>query len=122
MSRIRGKHTGPELALRSALWREGLRYRVHVSLPGKPDLAFPSARVAVFIDGCFWHGCPEHSTRPKANAGFWREKIGGNIARDTRVNEALKSLGWRVLRFWEHDLSRNVQRPVTVIQRAVTRR
>ena len=105
MSRIRGKNTKPELALRSALWHLGYRYRLHpADLEGKPDIAFPSKRVAVFVDGCFFHGCPEHATTPKTNTRFWRTKIDRNRARDQTVNRVLHDAGWTVLRFWEHEV------------------
>ena len=67
------------------------------------DIAFPGLRIAIFIDGCFWHGCPEHATWPKQNAEFWRQKIEANCARDTDTNERLRNIGWTVLRFWEHE-------------------
>lgn len=79
-------------------WRRGSR------LPGRPDFVFARARVAVFVDGCFWHGCPRHATWPKTNAAFWREKILTNRRRDRAVNRLLKKSGWRVLRIWQHAL------------------
>ena len=72
----------------------------------RPDFVFPQRRTAIFVDGCFWHGCPQHATWPKGNAAFWRKKIAGNIARDRRVTRTLRRAGWRVLRIWEHDLHR----------------
>ena len=75
----------------------------------RPDFVFPRLRVAVFVDGCFWHGCPKHATQPKTNAAFWRDKIAANRARDRRVNHVLRALGWRVLRIWEHDLKRRAE-------------
>ncbi len=86
-------------------WRRGSK------LIGKPDFVFPLLKLVVFVDGCFWHGCPRHATRPKTNAAFWRKKIAANQARDRLVNRTLRSLGWRVLRVWEHELvRRNEQR------------
>ena len=86
-------------------WRRGSK------LTGKPDFVFPKLKLAVFVDGCFWHGCPLHATQPKINAAFWRKKIAANQARDRLVNRTLRSLGWRVLRVWEHELvRRNEQR------------
>ncbi len=85
---------------RIAGWRRGSK------LPGKPDFVFPKLRVAVFVDGCFWHGCPKHATQPKTNAKFWREKIARNKQRDRRVNYALRKRGWKVMRIWEHELSK----------------
>ena len=72
----------------------------------RPDFVFPKQRVAVFVDGCFWHGCPKHATQPKNNRAFWRKKLAGNKARDARVNRALRRAGWRVVRIWEHQLSK----------------
>jgi DNA mismatch endonuclease (patch repair protein) len=122
MSRIRGKDTRPEKELRSALWRAGLRYRKHAKLPGRPDLVFASARVAVFVDGCFWHRCPLHSTKPKANADFWQRKLRGNVDRDRRVDATLADLGWTVLRLWEHEVDENLTRAAYRVQRAVGKR
>lgn len=107
MSANRGKNTKPELLLRKALWRKGFRYRIKNRLPGKPDIVFPLEHVAVFVDGCFWHGCPEHFQQPETNAKFWHEKIRKNQARDKKVNVALESEGWKVLRFWEHEVKAN---------------
>jgi DNA mismatch endonuclease (patch repair protein) len=92
--------------LRAALRALGMRYRVDVVLPGtrrRPDVAFIRAKVAVFVDGCFWHGCPQHGTWPKANATWWREKIEANRLRDRNTDLTLRREGWTVLRFWEHE-------------------
>jgi DNA mismatch endonuclease (patch repair protein) len=92
------------LALRRELHRRGLRYRVNLgNLPGRPDIALTRAKVAVFVDGCFWHGCPEHAVAPKANADWWRSKLGANVARDRRNDVALRESGWLVVRAWEHE-------------------
>ena len=103
----RGRDTGPELAVRRELHAMGLRYRVDHPLPfdrrRRADIAFTRAKVAVFIDGCFWHGCPEHGTTPKMNSAFWAEKIARNRARDEDTTERLEAMGWTVLRFWEHE-------------------
>lgn len=107
MSRIRGKDTQPELALRKVLHKLGLRYRLHGALPGKPDLVFPRYRTVVFVHGCFWHrhaGCNIAST-PKSNTSFWLEKFEKNIARDARVAAQLEKEGWRVLVVWECELA-----------------
>ena len=104
MSRIRGKDTVPEMTLRRALWARGLRYRLHYRITGRPDIVFPRQKTAIFIDGCFWHGCPAHRTHPKNNADFWRTKIENNIARDADVTKILEAEGWTVLRFWEHQI------------------
>lgn len=106
MSKVRQKGTDAEIALRHELYRRGLRYRVNLEVLKKPrrvaDIVFPGLRIAVFIDGCFWHGCPVHATWPKRNAEFWRYKIEANRLRDADTNERLRGIGWRVLRFWEH--------------------
>ena len=116
MASVRSKNTKPELRLRKALWAAGLRYRLshRFRLPGRPDLAFPGKKLAVFVDGCFWHGCPLHATFPKANKLFWDKKLRENRERDVRVDDQLDSMGWRVIRVWEHevkeDLSGTVER------------
>jgi len=109
MSQIKGKDTKPELALRKALWSLGYRYRVKNRLPGKPDLFFPSLKTVIFVDGCFWHKCPEHFVPPKTRAQFWLDKIDGNVARDKRNNESLRSEGWQVIRIWEHDVKESLE-------------
>jgi DNA mismatch endonuclease (patch repair protein) len=100
------RDTPCEVAVRRELHRRGLRYRVDRPIPGvtkaRPDITFPAQRVAVFIDGCFWHLCPEHGTVPTANEWWWREKLEGNVARDQRHNTALGAAGWTVVRIWEH--------------------
>lgn len=96
-----------EVAVRSRLHRLGLRFRVDYrpveTSRARADIVFVRARIAVFIDGCFWHGCPIHATQPRANADWWRTKLEGNIARDTRTNVLLAGSGWKVLRYWEHE-------------------
>ncbi|MGY1637896.1 very short patch repair endonuclease [Geodermatophilus sp. SYSU D00742] len=112
MSRLRRRDNGPEMAVRRLLYGRGLRYRVCFRVPGQRrrtiDIAFLGARLAVYIDGCFWHGCPEHNHMPKANAEWWAAKIAMNKARDAAVNAQLESLGWTVLRFWEHEAPEHV--------------
>ncbi|MGZ5050471.1 MAG: very short patch repair endonuclease [Methylobacter sp.] len=115
MSKIKGKNTGPEMRLRRALWAIGMRYRLNSSLPGRPDLVFQGKKLAVFVDGCFWHGCPEHAVFPKSNIEFWETKIKGNIARDEKINNVLEALGWQVFRIWEHEIKDNVQSVVDKI-------
>ncbi len=107
MSRQASRDTTPELALRSVLHRLGLRYRVGLrpvsSLRGTADIVFTAARVAVYVDGCFWHMCPAHSTMPTNNAVWWKAKLEGNRARDRRTDEVLRARGWQVVRVWEHE-------------------
>jgi DNA mismatch endonuclease (patch repair protein) len=109
MAKVRQKGTGPEIALRRELYRRGLRYRIDFTVIKKPrrvaDIAFPGLRIAIFVDGCFWHGCTAHATWPKQNAEFWLQKIEANRRRDADTNERLHSIGWTVLRFWEHELA-----------------
>nr|VFK20717.1 MAG: T/G mismatch-specific endonuclease [Candidatus Kentron sp. LPFa] len=109
MSRVRGCNTKPkpEILLRKALWARGARYRLHVKLPGKPDLVFSGKRVAVFVDGCFWHGCSIHGGIPATNREFWEKKLGDNVARDRRTDAKLAEMGWRVLRVWAHEIKQN---------------
>jgi DNA mismatch endonuclease (patch repair protein) len=101
------RDTAPELALRAALFRMGLRYRIDrrpiPSLRRKADLVFTRLKIAVFVDGCFWHGCPQHATWPKANAAFWRQKILGNRKRDRDTDRRLARAGWLCVRVWEHE-------------------
>lgn len=108
MSRIRGKNTKPEIALRKALWARGMRYRLRSRLLGRPDIVFPGQHIAIFVDGCFWHGCPEHGVRPKSNSEFWKNKLATNAERDRQVNVRLVEHGWAVLRFWEHEILNDV--------------
>lgn len=107
MSRQASRDTAPELAVRRLLHAAGLRYRVNWPVPTMRrrtiDIAFTRVRVAVLIDGCFWHGCPVHATRPKANAEWWREKLARNVARDLETTARLTDEGWTVLRFWTHE-------------------
>jgi len=107
MQANRRRDTQPELALRSELFRLGLRYRVDArpirTVRCTADLVFPRARVAVFVDGCFWHRCPRHGEQPVANADYWSEKIGSNVERDRMVDATLGAAGWTVVRVWEHE-------------------
>ena len=119
MSRIRGRNTGPELRLRKALWSHGLRYRVKNRLPGKPDFVFPGIKLAVFVDGCFWHGCPEHYQIPDDNKNFWQNKIKRNIQRDRQVEIQLKNEGWKIIRIWEHDIRKSLDKCVKSLKRIV---
>lgn len=105
MSQISGKNTNPEVRLRKLLSSKGIKgYRIHSKLEGKPDMVFTKQKIAVFIDGCFWHRCPKCYVEPKTNKKFWSNKIEGNVKRDKRINNNLKKEGWYVIRFWEHDI------------------
>lgn len=107
MSRQRRRDTAPELAIRRLLHARGLRFRVDLPLPGllrgRADLTFPTRRLVVFVDGCFWHGCPEHGTQPRANGAWWAAKLQRNADRDRAIDEQLAALGWTVIRIWEHE-------------------
>jgi DNA mismatch endonuclease (patch repair protein) len=107
MSRQRSRDTGPERALRSLLHQRGLRFRLHQRpVPGvrrQADIVFRRARVAVFVDGCFWHSCPDHATSPRANGAWWRDKLAANVTRDRDTDERLREAGWVVVRVWEHE-------------------
>ncbi|MGY0502635.1 very short patch repair endonuclease [Nocardia sp. FBN12] len=107
MSKQRRVNTNPELALRRELHRAGLRYFVdRPPIKGqrrRADVVFPRLRIAVYVDGCFWHRCPDHATDPKNNAQWWAEKLAANVARDRATDAALTAAGWQVVRVWEHE-------------------
>lgn len=115
MQANRSRDTAPELAVRRLLHAQGLRYRVDVrpvpEIRRRADIVFPRKKIAIFIDGCFWHGCPDHGRPTFAqNVHYWPDKIAGNQARDQETSQLLTAAGWRVLRFWEH------QNPVDVAE------
>lgn len=116
MSRIRSTDTKPELALRKRLFAKGMRFRTRLKLAGKPDIAFTRARLAVFIDGCFWHGCPLHGTSPKSNSDYWNAKLQRNRERDREIDAALTADGWEVIRYWEHEIKEDIERVADEIQ------
>ncbi|MFC6506989.1 very short patch repair endonuclease [Promicromonospora citrea] len=127
MSVARRKDTKPELDLRRLLHARGLRYRVTYPVPGRPrrtmDVAFTRAKVAIFLDGCFWHGCPEHATQPRANADWWRQKLRDNVERDADTTRVLTDQGWTVLRFWEHEEPASIADAIeAVLRESVTPR
>ncbi|MGY3016177.1 DNA mismatch endonuclease (patch repair protein) [Pseudomonas sp. TE6283] len=116
MAKIRSRDTTPEIRLRKALWRNGLRYRVHLRVEGtRPDIVFTSCKLAVFVDGCFWHGCPQHYAMPRSKRAFWSEKLATNTNRDRSQTLHLMSTGWRVMRFWEHEIEAEPDRVATEI-------
>ncbi|MFC0533077.1 very short patch repair endonuclease [Phytohabitans kaempferiae] len=122
----KARDTGPERRLRSMLHRAGLRYRVNTRpLPGvrrTADVVFPARRVAVFVDGCYWHGCVDHYRPARINDAFWREKIAENRARDRETNQLLADAGWTVVRIWEHeDLEKATHRVVCAVRDATAR-
>ena len=107
MQSNRSRDTGPEMELRRLLHALGLRYRVSArplpDLRRTADIVFRPAKVAVFVDGCFWHRCPEHGSEPRANSDYWTPKLDRNVERDEETNSALKAAGWKVIRIWEHE-------------------
>ena len=107
MSKAKRRDTAPEMLLRRELHRRGRRFRVVMKVPGNNrrtiDIAFPRQKLAVFVDGCFWHGCPQHGTRPSSNAEWWSTKISANVARDRDTDRLLAERGWTVIRVWEHE-------------------
>lgn len=122
MSRIRSRgNKDTEVALAKLFRRNKITgWRRNQKIFGKPDFIFRQMRLALFVDGCFWHGCPKHGTKPKGNAAFWRRKFSRNIARDRLVTRALRATGWRVLRIWEHELARkNEVRLLNRIKKAI---
>ena len=124
MQAIRARDTRPELAIRRELHRRGLRYRVNVSVPGMPrrtiDVAWKGRRVAVFIDGCYWHGCREHSSAPKVNSDYWGPKTENNRRRDRETGQFLQERGWVVLRLWEHESVKEVADAIELCVRSRT--
>lgn len=107
MKRVRRKDTNAEIRLRRLLHARGLRYFVDKApikgMRSRADLVFPRAQVAVFVDGCFWHSCPLHATKPKSNREWWESKLAANVERDRLTNAALDAAGWTVVRVWEHE-------------------
>ena len=121
MSKIKGSNTNPELILRKALWKKGYRYRTKSKILGKPDMVFSNPKVAIFVDGCFWHKCPRHYTKPKSNGEFWEKKILANISRDKIVNAQLKSEGWKVVRIWECQIKEEPDKQLFAIEKNLKR-
>jgi DNA mismatch endonuclease (patch repair protein) len=120
MSRQRSRDTAPEVALRRALHARGLRFRIHVPIAGTRrsiDIALPRHRVAVFVDGCFWHGCARHGTVPRANNEWWSDKLARNRARDRSTDLLLSEAGWRVIRVWEHEQPNDVAHNIGALLR-----
>lgn len=120
MAKLARRDTAPELAVRRELHSMGLRYRVCFPVPGMArrsvDIAFPKQRVAIFVDGCFWHGCKQHFVTPKSNTVWWLEKLQANAIRDLDTDAHLATLGWQVIRIWEHE---PVERAVGRVVQAV---
>ena len=119
MRAVGRRNTPGELMLRKAIWRRGIRYRVHREIAGTlPDIILSRSRIAVFVDGCFWHGCPRHYSAPRRNAAFWRHKVEENKAKDRRHDAALRLNGWQVFRLWECELRSDLEAIVERLVRA----
>ena len=121
MTRQSRRDTKPELALRRAVWKIGLRYRVDIapiSSRRRADLVFTRAKVAVFVDGCFWHSCPTHATTPKANRDWWVDKLETNVRRDRDTDNRLAAAGWTVIRVWEHEAVDAAAERIALVVRA----
>ncbi len=118
MSAIRSKDSKMELLLRKELSQRGHKFRKNVArLAGKPDIAFIKNRMAIFLDSCFWHGCRQHCRMPATNRKYWQEKIARNKRRDKQVNSIYKKMGWKTLRFWEHDLKKDPAGAVSRVEK-----
>lgn len=121
MSRIKSKNTKPELLLRSALHKEGFRYRIHIKdLPGKPDIVMPKYKTVIFVNGCFWHyhkNCTDGRI-PKSNTSFWEKKISHNVEKDEANYDYCRKLGWNVLVIWECEIEKDLSEMVNQIKRA----
>ncbi len=117
MSSIRGADTGIELRFRRELWEKGIRgwRKNYKNLLGKPDIVFTKKKLAIFLDGCFWHGCFKCGQTPKSNSKYWEEKFRKNRERDKKNNLALKSLGWKVIRFWEHEINQHIHKCIAKV-------
>lgn len=122
LSRQRTRDTAPEVAIRSIVHRTGLRYRIHVRplpfLRREADMVFGPAKVAVFVDGCFWHQCPAHATQPKSNGAWWAAKLKRNIERDLETDQTLRANGWDPIRIWEHEDPREAAKRIEAAVRA----
>lgn len=119
MRSVKSKNSSLERAVRSSLHRRGLRFRLNYPVLGKPDIVFVRPKIVVFIDSCFWHGCPKHIRMPSSNKEYWTNKIARNIKRDAEVNSAYKQMDWKILRFWEHEIKENLDRCVNIIEKTI---
>lgn len=123
MARVARRDTGPELAVRRLLWGRGFRYRIDIApVPGlrsRADIVFTRSRVAIYIDGCFWHGCPQHGVAPKHNADWWAAKLDATAARDRRADKVLRERGWTVVRVWEHEDPRTAAQRIAMTVEAI---
>lgn len=122
MRKTRSKNNSLEVAVRKGLYALGIRYRIHYPVPGmlrrSSDIAFPQLRIAVFLDGCFWHSCPIHRSDPKTNVAFWAEKLRRNVERDRSTDDHLRPLGWEAVRFWAHQAPEEIVRDICSVVHA----
>lgn len=119
MSRIRSADTKPEFNFRKFIWNHSIRgYRIKSKILGKPDLYFSKKKIAVFIDGCFWHHCPQDFVRPKSRNYYWDEKINNNIKRDKKITKLLTGSNVKVIRFWEHEIEKNSEKCYLILRSA----
>jgi DNA mismatch endonuclease, patch repair protein len=122
MTRIKGKNTGPEVKLRKLLFANGIRgYRIYYEIPGKPDIVFVKKKIAIFIDGCYWHKCPVCFQEPETRKEFWMKKIHSNVERDKKINDKLQKEGWNVIRIWEHEIRKKPEKIVSEIQELINK-
>ncbi len=120
MASVKGSNTGLERKLRSSLWSVGIKgYTVNFKIKGTPDIYFPKCRLAIFVDGCFWHKCPICYTKPKSNVSYWTRKVTENQKRDKAVDSYLGSKGYKVIRVWEHEMRNSIDSVVTRIRTEV---
>ena len=120
MAKVRNRDTRPEKELRSALWHAGHRYRLQTRVSGtRPDIVFGRQRVAIFVDGCFWHGCPLHYSKPLTRSNFWDKKLRDNLSRDRKQTLELESQGWTVIRVWEHDITHSMDTIIKRVEQAL---
>ncbi len=120
MRAVKSKDSKMEIKFRSALWRKGLRFYKNVeNMPGKPDIIFPRRKVVIFLDSCFWHGCPIHLRLPNSNAEYWQIKIETNRNRDIKINAIYREMHWQVMRVWEHELKKNFNSTLLKISEAL---
>jgi len=116
MQSVKSNNTKLENKVRKALWAKNIRYRKNVKdLVGHPDISIKSRKIVIFVDSCFWHGCPEHCRMPHSNEGYWNKKIGTNKTRDESVNKYYADQGWTCVRVWEHELRANFDLTITRI-------
>lgn len=120
MRHIKSENTIFEDAFRKTIWNKGLRYRKNVkSMMGKPDIFFPKNKIVIFLDSCFWHGCPYHCRMPKSNVEYWGKKIARNKERDKKVKKYYKDKGFTIIRFWEHKINKEFDKSVDFVESLV---